>query len=87
MEKLRSEYVVRIQGSIRARKDPNKKIETGMVELVVDTVTVLNSINVKLPFLPSEAGAQLSEEVRLRHRVLDLRYMQAANLNPSQSSC
>lgn len=73
MERVRSEYVVCIKGSILARKDPNKKIETGMVELEVEAVTVLNSINVKLPFLPSEDGAQLSEEVRLKHRVLDLR--------------
>ena len=57
-----------------------------MVELVVDTVTVLNSINVKLPFLPSETGAQLSEEVRLRHRVLDLRYTQTTELTGGHST-
>lgn len=73
MERIRSEYVVRIQGTIRARKDPNKRMDTGLIELEVEDVTVLNSINVKLPFLPSEDGAQLSEEVRLRNRVLDLR--------------
>lgn len=48
-------------------------MDTGMIELEVEDVTVLNSINTKLPFLPSDDGAQLSEEVRLRNRVLDIR--------------
>lgn len=73
MEKIRSEYVVRIEGNIRARKDPNKKIPTGMVELEADAVTILNAVHSKLPFLPAEEALQLSEEVRLTHRVLDLR--------------
>lgn len=79
MEKIRSEYVVRIEGNIRARKDPNKKIPTGMVELEADAVTVVNTVSSKLPFLPAEDNLQLSEEVRLKHRVLDLRRQQMAN--------
>ena len=74
MEKIRSEYVVSIEGNLRARKDPNKKIPTGMVELEADAVTILNAVTSKLPFLPAEDSTQLSEEVRLKHRVLDLRY-------------
>lgn len=74
MEKIRSEYVVSIEGNLRARKDPNKKIPTGMVELEADAVTILNAVTSKLPFLPAEDTTQLSEEVRLKHRVLDLRY-------------
>ncbi len=81
MEKIRSEYVVRIEGNIRARKDPNKKIPTGMVELEADAVTILNAVNSKLPFLPAEDSVQLSEEVRLKHRVLDLRYGISQHLN------
>lgn len=77
MEKIRSEYVVSIEGNIRARKDPNKKIPTGMVELEADAVTILNTVTSKLPFLPAEDSTQLSEEVRLKHRVLDLRYVLA----------
>lgn len=74
MEKIRSEYVVRIEGNLRARKDPNKKIPSGMVELEADAVTILNVVTSKLPFLPAEDSTQVSEEVRLKHRVLDLRY-------------
>lgn len=42
-------------------------------ELAAQHVTVLNPVTARLPFLPSDDNAQLSEEVRLRHRVLDLR--------------
>lgn len=82
MEKIRSEYVVRIEGNLRARKDPNKKIPTGMVELEADAVTILNAVTSKLPFLPAEDSTQLSEEVRLKHRVLDLRYTSGNTCTP-----
>jgi aspartyl-tRNA synthetase len=36
-------------------------------------VTVLNAVSAALPFLPADADARVSEEVRLRHRILDLR--------------
>ena len=86
MEKIRSEYVVRIEGNIRARKDPNKKIPTGMVELEADAVTILNAVHTNLPFLPAEESLQLSEEVRLKHRVLDLRYSTSLDSIATQCS-
>ena len=86
MEKIRSEYVVRIEGNIRARKDPNKKIPTGMVELEADAVTILNAVHTNLPFLPAEENLQLSEEVRLKHRVLDLRYITSLQCISTQCS-
>ena len=36
-------------------------------------VTVLNSVNAGLPFLPADDKVSVSEEVRLKTRVLDLR--------------
>ena len=48
----------------------------GAVELVADAITVLNTVTRKLPFLVSAGeGADEAprEELRLRHRVLDLR--------------
>jgi aspartyl-tRNA synthetase len=36
-------------------------------------VTVLNAVATKLPFLPADEDTVVSEEVRLRTRVLDLR--------------
>lgn len=70
--RLRSEYVVQVQGRVRMRKDPNPRIPSGYLEMAVTRVNVLNVISRPLPFLPSEDG-QLGEETRLRHRILDLR--------------
>jgi aspartyl-tRNA synthetase len=79
--RLRAEYVVRVGGTLRARRDPNPGLPTGEVELVADEVVLLNAVSGGLPFLPADDGADLSEEVRLRHRVLDLRRpAMAANL-------
>ena len=38
LDRLRAEYVVRIQGQLRKRSDPNPNIPTGMVELVAEQV-------------------------------------------------
>ena len=38
LERLRAEYVVRIQGQLRKRSDPNPNMATGMVELVAEQV-------------------------------------------------
>lgn len=70
--KLRSEYVVQIKGKVRKRKDPNPRIPSGDLELAVTDVRLLNALGRQIPFLPSEEE-KLSEETRLRHRILDLR--------------
>lgn len=74
-ERLRNEYVVSVCGVLRIRKDPNPKMATGDVELLVEKITVLNTINRVLPF-PISEGEEVDpprEDLRLRHRVLDLR--------------
>ncbi|CAL8467107.1 g6643 [Coccomyxa elongata] len=73
LDQLRAEYVVRIKGQLRMRKDPNPRLPTGKVELVAEQVTILNTVNIKLPFLPADEELDVKEEVRLRSRVLDLR--------------
>ena len=42
--------------------------------MAVTQVDVLNVLGKPLPFLPGEDG-QIGEETRLRHRILDLRYL------------
>jgi len=73
---LRSEYCVRVEGPVRPRPagNENPNLPTGEVEVVADTVEVLNEA-APLPFQVDEAGsaASVGEEVRLRHRYLDLR--------------
>jgi aspartyl-tRNA synthetase len=70
---LRVESVVSVTGKVVARpvEGVNPKLATGTVEVMVDGVEVLSSADV-LPF-PVERDADVSEEVRLRYRYLDLR--------------
>jgi len=83
-KRVRSEYVVTVTGTLRTRENPNPKVPTGMVEVVAEQVKVLNTVTGSLPFKMSgttEEDAALSEETRLKHRVLDLRRPRmAANL-------
>ena len=37
-------------------------------------MTILNTVNTRLPFLPADEKMDVKEEVRLKTRVLDLRY-------------
>jgi aspartyl-tRNA synthetase len=39
LDQLRAEYVVRIIGQLRMRKDPNDRLPTGQVELVAEEVS------------------------------------------------
>lgn len=73
---LRSEYVLSVVGEVRARSPEtvNPKMATGEVEVVVEQYEVLNPCAV-LPFPVSdeEQMRNVSEELRIRHRYLDLR--------------
>ncbi|MCL5977174.1 MAG: aspartate--tRNA ligase [Nitrospirae bacterium] len=70
---LRSEFVISVSGEIRRRPDgtENPNLPTGMVELYVKRLDVLNG-SAPLPF-PMEEAAEASEFLRLKHRYLDLR--------------
>lgn len=67
------ETVISVKGVVTER-DPatvNPKIETGLVELVADTLSVLGLCTREIPF---EIGAtDTNENIRLKHRFLDLR--------------
>jgi aspartyl-tRNA synthetase len=72
-KRLRSEYVVGITGQVRRRSADtvNAKIPTGEVEVVVRALTVLNEA--RTPPFPIADETPVAEEVRLKHRYLDLR--------------
>jgi aspartyl-tRNA synthetase len=70
-KKLRSEFVVSVEGIIRKRSNPNPKIPTGEIEVVVISLTVLNESEVP-PFVIEEE-VKANEELRLKYRYLDLR--------------
>ncbi|HHJ7887059.1 TPA: OB-fold nucleic acid binding domain-containing protein, partial [Streptococcus pyogenes] len=42
-ERLRSEYVIEVEGFVEARQQANDKLATGMVELKVSALTILNT--------------------------------------------
>ncbi|MFO0915642.1 MAG: aspartate--tRNA ligase [Pirellulales bacterium] len=70
---LRGEDVVAVTGVIAPRPDGtvNPKLSTGEVELRVRSLNVLNKCQ-NPPFFPTQADLP-NEDLRLRHRYLDLR--------------
>ena len=70
-EKLRNEFVVQVTGTVRERPagTSNANLATGQVEVVASAVEILNRADP----LPFQLDEQVSEEVRLRYRYLDLR--------------
>jgi aspartyl-tRNA synthetase len=81
-EAARSESVIRVTGTVRARPDDtaNTKIATGEVEVLANGIEMLNQAEV-LPFQidDPEASAKVHEDHRLRHRYLDLRRPEMIN--------
>ena len=74
--KLHSESVISVTGKVRMRPDgtKNEKIDTGLIEILVNQIEVLNNADI-LPFTidDPEVAAKVNEELRLKHRYLDLR--------------
>ncbi len=72
--KLRSEYVVEIEGLVKKRPEKmvNKDLSTGQVEVEVESFKILNTSK-DLPFPLDTDGYEINEEIRLKYRYLDLR--------------
>ena len=70
---LRNEFCVQVRGVVQRRPEGNENpdIGTGEIEVVADELTVL-SVSDALP-LPIDDYVDVGEDVRLRHRYLDLR--------------
>jgi aspartyl-tRNA synthetase len=75
---LRSEYCLKVTGTVQKRPEGNANpgLPSGEIEVIADDVEVLNPSAV-LPFPIDDAGSHkggdVGEEARLRHRYLDLR--------------
>jgi aspartyl-tRNA synthetase len=72
-EKLRSEWVIRVDGKLRKRPEgtDNKELPTGEVELFATEIEVLGAAG-ELP-VPVFGDQEYPEEQRLKYRFLDLR--------------
>ncbi|KKB72617.1 MULTISPECIES: aspartate--tRNA ligase [Bacillus] len=73
-ETIRSEYVLDITGKVVAREEAtvNPNLKTGKIEIQAESVTVLSAAKTP-PFAISDQASEVSEDVRLKHRYLDLR--------------
>jgi len=73
---LRNETVIQVEGRVRARpaESLNLRLATGAIEVLASAITVLNSVKGTLPFPVSVHDEEsVREELRLKHRYLDLR--------------
>jgi len=75
---LRSEFCIRVPGEVRRRPagNENPELPTGQIEVVADSVEVLSAAD-PLPF-PVEGDTDVSEDVRIRYRYLDIRREETA---------
>lgn len=72
-DKVRSEYVVKIEGLVRPRPEGtvNDRMPTGQIEVLAKKVEILN--HAATPPFQIEGYTDVGEDVRLRNRVIDLR--------------
>lgn len=77
---LRNEWVLQVTGTVERRPEGNENpnLPSGEIELIAETVTVLNTA-AALPFQVDE-HVEVGEEARLRHRYLDLRRPQPSRI-------
>ena len=70
---LRNEFCIRVTGEVAARPEgnANPNLPTGEIEVIVSELEVLSAA-AALPF-PIDDHVEVGEEVRLKHRYLDLR--------------
>ena len=68
---VKSEYVIEAKGKVAKKDNPNKNLATGEVEVIVDSIKVINKAELT-PFIIADQTDAL-EDTRLQYRYLDLR--------------
>ncbi|MBT4967612.1 MAG: aspartate--tRNA ligase [Bacteroidetes bacterium] len=69
--KLNREDVISIDGVVAERSNKNLKMPTGEIEIIVDSIRVLNKS--KLPPFTIEDKTDGGDEIRMKYRYLDIR--------------
>ncbi len=85
---IRNEFVLSVTGTLRARTDEtiNPGLPTGRVELMASELEILNT-SLPTPFALDD-DAHITENVRLKHRYLDLRRpVMQRNLRVRHQAC
>jgi aspartyl-tRNA synthetase len=72
-EEVRPEYVIAVEGKVAPRGEAavNPNLATGKIEVVASRVWILNES--RTPPFPMEEQVDVSEDVRLKYRYVDLR--------------
>jgi len=70
-KEIRSEYVIWVEGEVRVRHSPNEKMPTGLIEIVAQDFGIINKS--ELPPFEIDDSVDVSEELKLKYRYLDLR--------------
>lgn len=70
-KKLSLETYIEVQGIVQERSNKNSKLPTGDIEIEVNEIKIISGSKV-LPF-PLEEHTEVSEDLRLKYRYLDLR--------------
>lgn len=69
--KLSREFVVQVTGAVRERENKNPKIPTGDIEIIVDSIKILNTA--KTPPFTIEDETDGGDDLRMKYRYLDIR--------------
>lgn len=77
---FRSEYVIQIIGAVRSRPDgqANTNLNTWDIEIIVKETKILSRSKTP-PFELDDFGVQSNEEIRYKHRFIDLRRKKVLN--------
>ena len=78
VQKLKSESVIRVVGEVKERSNKNPNIPTGDIEVFAKEIEILNTCDT-LPFQISGIDDNLSENMRLTYRYLDIRRSKMIN--------
>lgn len=86
-EQLRNEYVISVTGQVKERDEglKNPNIPTGSIELVIESIRVLNQSE-PLPVQIHDDAPLAGEELRLKYRYLDLRREKMQRMLKTRSS-
>ena len=71
MPDVRNEYVISVKGVVSLRETPNPKMATGEIEVIAQSIEVVNTAKLTPLIIADETDAL--EDTRLKYRYLDLR--------------